>query len=645
MIVVLFTVESAIADDCETIENQEICWEDIASTTLGWTYPQVTQGGYIIEVRDFDWLGSISMRVSKNGIVKEVVLTEGESYLFDFSNDSAFEGIEIIADQVSNINSFPSNIGTFPKDPQAKISFKLSIPDGKKKPTLELEVSTERKIDNDFVLTAYINTQNSGESDLVDTQVWILFDGLEIINEFDFEKGSMNELTSSDYEIKWENISSYKLTPTNPGIIKNGYIINVINFLNEKARINISYNGYIKSDELVEGGSVVFGFTRENEYTGIRILGTHISNDTAELILQYPKKNSVKQRYPIIIAGSSESIKLGFQIPLSSRKTYTISAISTAKDSQGNNYTQSVSTKISLKDTFKINKITSDSILGKSLYSKYSRAGDIATIKNRTYVMIRVDNLANYPVHNVKLTDTILPGFEEDGNRTSMSWNFDMNARDHKEFTYTIIAKRQGVYNLPRAELTWNEFQEDLSLESNSPRTIVSGPHIVMERSFNKSNINIGDTLLASLSITNNGDMPINIIVNDSVPQNTTFLSGTLSFSGLLRPSESARIVYAITANDTVIEFQAPEMRSNHQGFEWYEPLPSKKISGYSPVPAATSTIIPAETAKMPEQGMVRMVDEGFPWLEGAISIITLVSGIFLLMMLNKKKYFRTNEK
>ena len=645
MIVVLFTVESAIADDCETIENQEICWEDIASTTLGWTYPQVTQGGYIIEVRDFDWLGSISMRVSKNGIVKEVVLTEGESYLFDFSNDSAFEGIEIIADQVSNINSFPSNIGTFPKDPQAKISFKLSIPDGKKKPTLELEVSTERKIDNDFVLTAYINTQNSGESDLVDTQVWILFDGLEIINEFDFEKGSMNELTSSDYEIKWENISSYKLTPTNPGIIKNGYIINVINFLNEKARINISYNGYIKSDELVEGGSVVFGFTRENEYTGIRILGTHISNDTAELILQYPKKNSVKQRYPIIIAGSSESIKLGFQIPLSSRKTYTISAISTAKDSQGNNYTQSVSTKISLKDTFKINKITSDSILGKSLYSKYSRAGDIATIKNRTYVMIRVDNLANYPVHNVKLTDTILPGFEEDGNRTSMSWNFDMNARDHKEFTYTIIAKRQGVYNLPRAELTWNEFQEDLSLESNSPRTIVSGPHIVMERSFNKSNINIGDTLLASLSITNNGDMPINIIVNDSVPQNTTFLSGTLSFSGLLRPSESARIVYAITANDTVIEFQAPEMRSNHQGFEWYEPLPSKKISGYSPVPAATPTIIPAETAKMPEQGMVRMVDEGFPWLEGAISIITLVSGIFLLMMLNKKKYFRTNEK
>ncbi len=648
MIVVLFTIDSAIADDCETLDEQEICWEESASTTLGWTYPQVTQSGYIIEVRDFDWLGSISLKVSKNGIIKEGVLSEGEAYLFDFSNDSAFEGIIIIADHVSNINSFPY-IGTFPKDPRAEISFKLSIPEEKKKPTLELEVSTERKTENDLLITAYIDTQNSGESDLLDTQVRIFFDGLEVMNEFDFEKGSMNELTSSDYEIKWESVSSYRLTPGNPGIIKNGYFINVINFSNKIAMINISYNGSMKSDQLVEGGSIVFGFTSENEYTGIRILGMNISNDAAELILQYPKKNSLKQRYSIIPAGSSESIKLEFKIPLSIRKTYSISAIATAKDNKGNKYSQSASTTISLQDTFKINKISSDSILGESLYPKYSRVGDIASIKNKTYVLITVDNLANYPVHNVTLTDTILPGFEEEENRTTISWNFDINARENKEFTYTIMAKRQGAYNLPKAQLTWNEFQEDNNLESNGPRTIVSGPYIVMERSFNKSNINIGDTLLATLSITNNGDMPININVNDSAPQNTTFLSGRLSFSGFLRPSESARIIYAITANDNVIEFQAPEMRSNHQGFEWYEPLPSRKISGYSPVPAATPTIIPTDNAKMPEQlqgkGIIRMVDEGFPWLEGAISIITFFSGIFLLMMLNKKKYFRTYEK
>ncbi|MCX9082452.1 MAG: DUF11 domain-containing protein [Candidatus Methanoperedens sp.] len=651
MIVLLCTLDSAIADDCETVNEEKICWDSRSSATLGWTYSQITSDGYLIEVRDFDWLGSISMRVSKNGIVKEGVLTEGESYLFDFSNNSPFEGIKIFADQVSNINSFPPNIGTFPKTPLAKISFKPSIPEEKKKPVLELEVSSERKSDTDLKITAFINTHNSGESDLIDMHVRIFFDGLEVMNEFDFEKYSMNEVTSKDHEIKWEDVSSYKLTPEKPGIIKNGYFIKILNFSNKTAMINISYNGSMKSDELVEGGSIDFGFTKENEYTGIRILGIHISHYGAELVLQYPKKNCLKKRYPIILAGSSESIISGFQIPLPSRKTYTISAIASAKDREGNNYTKSASTTISLKNTFNINKITSDSILGSSQYTKSSRVGDITSIRNITYVTISVDNMANYPVHDVKLTDTILPGFnfEDDENRTSISWNFDINARDHKEFTYAIMAKRQGVYNLPKAELTWNEFHEGFSLESNGPRINVYGPYIVMERSFNKSNINIGETLLASLSITNVGDMPANIMVNDSVPQNTTFLSGTLSFSGFLRPSESARIVYAITANDNVIEFNAPEMISNDQGFEWYEPLSSKKISGYSPVPSAIPTIIPTVNAKMPEKlqgkGIVQMVDEGFPWLEGAISIITLLSGIFLLMILNRKKYFRTYEK
>jgi len=651
VIIVSFTIDSAIADDCETIKEQKICWESSSSTTLSWTYPRTTSGAYQIEARDFNWLGSISIRVSKNGVIKEGVLPEGESDLFDFSNNSTFEGIKIIADQVSNINSFPANIGTFPADPRAKISFKLSIPEKKERPTLEISLSAERETDTDPEITVDINTQNSGDSDLIDTQVRIIFDGLEVMNEFDFEKGSMNEITSSGYEIKWENVSSYELTPANSGIIKNGYFINVFNYSDKTALINISYNGSMKSYVLTEGDPIVFGSTWENEYTGIKIIGVHISNISAELILQYPKKNSLVQKYPIIFAGDSDSIKLRFRIPFSSRKTYTISAIASAKDREGNNYTKSASTTISLQNNFKINKFTSNSILGEKLYPEFSRVGGIASIKNITYVTISVDNLANYPVYGINLKDTISPGFNFAGdlNRTSMSWDFDLNASDHKEFTYAITAKRQGVYNLPKAQLTWYEFGETFLLESNAAKTTVSGPYIVMERSFDKSNIDIGDTLLVSLTMTNNGDMPTNIMVNDSVPQNATFLSGTLSFSGFLRPGENAQIAYAITVNDNVIEFKAPEMRSKNQGFEWYEPLHSTKISGYSPITAAIPTKTPVMEIKVPQQpqskGIIQMVNEKFPWLEGTISIITLLLGILLLLMLNKTKYFKTYEK
>lgn len=650
VILVLFTLDLAIAEDCETMYEQKICWEGSSSTTLSWTTPRITSGVYQIEARDFNWLGSISINVTKNGIVKEGVLTEGEANVFDFSNNSTFEGIRIIADEVSNINFFPPNIGTFPADPQAKITFKISIPEEIKKPTLELSLSAERETETDPIITAEIITQNTGESELIDAQVRIIFDGLVVLNELDIETGSLDQVTSTGYEIKWENISSYKLTAANPGIIKNGYFINVFNFSNKTALINVSYNGSMKSYVLTEGGSIVFNSTRENEYRGIKIVGAHITNISAELIVQSPKKNSLKKSYPTIFAGGKESIKLKFKIPPSSRKNYAISVSASAKDGEGNNYTQSESKTIS-QETFKINKITSDSILGDKLYPEFSRVGGIATIKNITYVTIRVDNLANYPLYGVQLKDTILQGFNfvDDLNRTSIFWDFNINASSHKDFTYAIMAKSQGVYNLPKAQLTWNEFGETFILGSNAPKTTVSGPYIVMERSFNKSNINIGDTILVYLSMANNGDVPTKITVNDSVPENATFLSGDLSFSGFLRPDEDARIVYAISVNDNVLEFKPPEMTSNNQGFEWYEPLRSIRISGYSPVAAPIPTIIPAVETKIQQQpqskGIIQLVNEKFQWLEGAISIITLIFGILLLLMLNRTKNFKTYEK
>ena len=261
IIVFSFTVDSVLADDCEDLNEQKICWDTGTSTTLSWTNPRTTSGGYLIEARDFDWLGSISVRVTKNGIAKEGVLSEGEYYFFDFSDNSTFYGIKIIADQVSNINSFPSNIGTFPSDPQAKISFKLSIPEEKKIPTLEISISSEKGNESYPEITANIDIQNSGDSDLIETQVRIIYEGLEVMNEFDYKEGALNEVTASGHEIKWVDFSSYKLTPENPGFIKNGYNVRVLNFSNKTAVINTSYNGSIKSGILQEDGSIIFGYT------------------------------------------------------------------------------------------------------------------------------------------------------------------------------------------------------------------------------------------------------------------------------------------------------------------------------------------------------------------------------------------------
>lgn len=646
LISVLSTIGSVSAEDCENLNDQKICWESGTSGTLSWTAPVITSGEYRIEARDFNWLGSISIRVSKNGIFKEGVISEGESYIFDFSNNS-FEGIKIIAEEVSNIHSFPPNIGIYPSDPNAKILIKMNIKEDDEKPVLELSIVAEKEAGTDSIINADIDISNSGHSELRDAKLRIFYDGLEVMNEYDLEKGLLNEVTVSGQEIKWQNDSTFKLSPIKPVIIKNGLFIEVLNFSNKTALIRSSYNRSSKDAELKEGDSIIFDSNIEDEYSGVKIYGKKISGDSAELILLFPIKNSLKRTFPVLIEGSGELIKLKFKVPQSARKTFSISATASGIDREGNNHNISTKNTITLEDTFSVKKTVSNSILGENLYPEFSRVGGIGPIKNSTYVTIIVENLRKYPVHGVKLTDSILPGFRfpEDMNQTSITWDFDVNPEEIKEFTYTVIAKRQGVYNLPEAELAWNEWGENIVLESNGPKTIVSGPYIVMERNFNKSSINIGDTIAISLSITNNGDVPANIMVNDSVPRNATFLSGTSSFSGFLRPTENAQITYVVKVKSNELEFKSPEMRSDNFGFQWYEPIPLKKISGYSPVPAPKQTTVQAAKVKVTEQvdekGIIQLVNEKFPWFEGAISIITLLSGIFLLIAINKKKYFK----
>jgi uncharacterized repeat protein (TIGR01451 family) len=644
IITVLLTVNSVIAEDCEILNDNNICWENGASTTLSWTHSRITWEEYQVEARDFNWLGSFSVRVIKKGIVKDGVLSEGESYLFDFSNGSTFEGIKITADQVSNINLFPPNIGRYPANPQAKISFKTSLT---KKPSLEISVDAERETGSE--ITAYINTENPGDSDLVDTEIRILYDGMELMNDLDSKDSPVTEVTASGTVINWEDDIKYRLTPIYPGIIRNGFSIKILNFSNKTALVSIGYDQLTKTNELVEGDSLIFGFTRENEYVGVKISGKNISSDAAELVLQFPKKNSLMRRYPDIPAGSNESLKLKF-LPDYSGKTYTISVTASGKDKEGNIYKDSATKTVSIPAAFDIQKTVSDSILGEGPYPEITGFGDIASIKNITFVSIRVDNKMNYPVYGVKLKDTILPGFDfvDNMNRTSLSWDFDINASDHKEFTYTIMAKRQGVYIFPGAELTWAEKGEEVLLLSNGPQTNVSGPYIVVERNFNRTDIHTGETVSVSLSITNTGDLPANITVKDSVPLNATFLSGNLSFSGFLRPRQNEKIAYSVLANDNVLEFKVPEMISKNQGFKWYAPLPSIKISGNSPLPTAIPIIQSANTdvlEQLPDTGNRPLVNEWFSGLGGAISIIALFSGILMLLMLNKIKYFRINEK
>ncbi|MBU3967201.1 MAG: DUF11 domain-containing protein [Euryarchaeota archaeon] len=642
--VILFSAQFALADDCGYIKEEKICWNDGTVRTLSWGYARTEISGYQIEVRDFNWLGSVFIKVTYNNSAKEGMLSQGEGYIFDFSNSAGFQGVKIIADEVSNINPMPANTGVYPNDPRAKITVKLPVEEDKKIPELSPGISIKGETKTGSTIIAEISLENSGKGDLVDTDLTIYYDGLKLLNEYDATGGYFSEGTLAVPDIRWENVSKYRLSRSASTIVKDGFFIEVLNFSDKTVMLRAIYNSTEKSGTLVEGGSMIFDYTIGENYRGFRLLGGNFSTGEAELTMQRPLKNSLKRGYPAILNGNTVSVKLSFLIPASIKKSYSIQVNASGKDRNGNIYKISKQEQISTSSTFRITKRVSDSILGEKIYPEsYYGVGGIRSKKEVTYVNIRVDNDQSYPVYGVKLVDSIPPSFSftNDTNSTSISWDFDINASDHREFRYELKARRTGVYNLPNAELAWMEWGEQLHIESDSPRTTVSGPYLGIDRSLNKSSLSIGDRVQVTMSIINNGDVPTNVTVKETIPLNATFISGNRSFSGSLNPGETARFTYNISVSN-ILEFKPPEISSKNAGFEWYAPLPQKTVmvskttgqdaSVPSGFPEVKTDVPPIEAQK----GILELIDENVPWLEGAVSMLTLLFGIFILLKLNK---------
>ncbi len=642
--VILFSAQFAVAKDCEHIRGEKVCWDDGTDTTLSWGYARTAINGYLIEVRDFNWLGSVFLRVTHNNTVRDGMLSQGESFIFDFSNGTDFQGVKIIADEVSNINPMPANTGVYPNDPRAKISVEFPVEDEQKIPELVIGISTDSESKTGSIVTTEIELKNSGKGDIVDTDISIYYDGLKLLNEYDAMGGYFSEGALAVPELNWENISKYRLTPAVSTIVRDGFFIEVLNFSNRTIMLKATCNFSSKSGTLIEGGSLIFDFTTGEDFRGFRLLGGNFSSDLAELTLQLPRKNVLKRTYSSILNGNAESVKLSFMIPVSSRESHLIRVNASGKDSSGNIYNTSKQETISASGTLRITKRVSDSILGERIYPEsYYGVGGIRSKNEVTFVYIRVDNVQSYPVHGVRLADTIPPSFNliNDTSTTSISWDFDINASDFREFRYELMARRPGSYNLPKAELSWKEWGEHVHNESDSPKTTVSGPYLGIDRSFNKSSVIIGEHLLVTLTIINNGDVPANVTVKESVPINATYLSGSRSFSGFLNPGETARFAYNISASE-VLDFEPPEISSRNSGFDWYAPIPQKKVmvlkAGASDVyfpegtPEAKVSVLPTEEKK----GIMEIINERLPWLEGAVAMMTLLFALLILFKLNK---------
>jgi hypothetical protein len=164
-----------------------------------------------------------------------------------------------------------------------------------------------------------------------------------------------------------------------------------------------------------------------------------------------------------------------------------------------------------------------------------------------------------------------------------------------------------------------------------------------------------------SVRLENTGDLPAGMNVTDIIPKNTTLTSGSTEFRGYIHPGEVVYITYELSANQTgELELPSPQISfwiKDYQFSYKFKPAPNVTVTNFSTAvqgnasninpsatlepafPVPTETPITTEMPVLEEtpvpKGLVDIINEKAPWLEGVIPMVMLLVTIVLMLMLH----------
>lgn len=251
------------------------------------------------------------------------------------------------------------------------------------------------------------------------------------------------------------------------------------------------------------------------------------------------------------------------------------------------------------------------------------------------YVSIGVTNYQNYEIKGLKLKDSASRQLIIDNQ--SLEWTFDIKPSEVKEFKYKIKAQRPGTFRSPPAELTYNDLNMTWILLSTTPSTEVHGDCVQVYKKPDNPVIPPGSNVTINVTIRNSGDMPSRVKIKDSIPENSTFINGSLQYEGVLSPKDSAFISYIISIKDEgQIQLPAPEMYINgRKNSGCGEPLLSKIMVNKPAPPTPIKTIsVPAE--KPAANYTAPPSGQQYRFLEGLIPALMLILAVAVLVILHR---------
>ncbi len=178
------------------------------------------------------------------------------------------------------------------------------------------------------------------------------------------------------------------------------------------------------------------------------------------------------------------------------------------------------------------------------------------------YVSISAKNVQNYEVEQITLIDEV-PDRSRVKNNLDLNWTFDISPGEEKTFHYHLIPDRPGSFTLPAASASWRLQGVDYGAGSDRPATVVHGAFMDVVKTVEPDPAEIGETVNVMIEVTNTGDLPAYISLSDSLPANTTYVSGRTNFTGFtfMRSQETERISYDMRIDSPDVNIPEPVVK------------------------------------------------------------------------------------
>lgn len=427
----------------------------------------------------------------------------------------------------------------------------------------------------------------------------------------------------------WSNESISKISPFNESSEETETITveekNNVYRMNEQIPVEFTVTNYGDAESqdnivyidtdgmIIENGLQYYqlpGLAGKNQKTSFE---TTSQNRTMKLRFPYPPK---KLNYTIhaYVKGTKEGITYYYDA------TKVITLLPSVK------FQKSVTKESMLPSRQEVERIY-PSIDANEIY-RWIQGGEI-------FVSIGVTNYQNYEIKGLKLTDS--PGKQLTIYNQSLEWTFDLKPYEVKEFKYKLKAQRPGTFMVPPAKLSYSDLNMTWSLLSTTPSTEVHGDCVQVFKKPDNPLITPGSNVTITVTIRNSGDMPSRVRINDSIPENSTFINGRLQYEGVLPPKESAFISYNISIEDEgLIQLPAPEMYINgRKDSGCGEPLLSK-IMVKEPAPPSPIKTITVPVENTAENFTPPPSGQQYRFLEGLIPALMLILAVAVLVILHR---------